>query len=87
MTYSNAVFTEANQEAHANDPTTHVISAMGAVGTGKSSLLNALCGERYFEVGEAEAFVSPFCASLLLLLPKSIHLFIARLPHKQFKVL
>ena len=53
MTYSNAVLNEANRDAHLQDPRTHVVSAVGAVGTGKSSLLNAMAGERIFRTGEA----------------------------------
>lgn len=47
------MMTDENLAAHAHDPETHVVSAVGAVGTGKSSLLNALAGERLFETGEA----------------------------------
>ncbi|KAI9276770.1 P-loop containing nucleoside triphosphate hydrolase protein [Phascolomyces articulosus] len=45
MTYSNAVLNDANRDIHLQDPRTHVVSAVGAVGTGKSSLLNAMAGE------------------------------------------
>lgn len=52
MTVSNAILNETNLNEHLNDPQTHVVSAIGALGTGKSSLLNTMCGERVFETGE-----------------------------------
>lgn len=33
------------------DKETYVVSALGAIGTGKSSLLNAITGEYTFETG------------------------------------
>ncbi|CDS04100.1 hypothetical protein LRAMOSA07055 [Lichtheimia ramosa] len=55
MTVSNAILNETNLNEHLNDPQTHVVSAIGALGTGKSSLLNTMCGERVFETGETFA--------------------------------
>lgn len=52
MTFSSAAFTDAACEAAARDPETLVVSALGAVGVGKSSLLNAIAGERLFDVGD-----------------------------------
>ncbi|KAI9319692.1 P-loop containing nucleoside triphosphate hydrolase protein [Dichotomocladium elegans] len=59
MTFSNAVLNEAKLNEHLDDPQTHVVSAIGAVGTGKSSLLNAMAGERIFETGEA--YTTKYC--------------------------
>lgn len=36
-----------------NDPNTLVISVMGAMGRGKSSLLNAIAGETIYPTGKA----------------------------------
>ncbi|ORZ02899.1 P-loop containing nucleoside triphosphate hydrolase protein [Syncephalastrum racemosum] len=55
MTFSSAAFTDAACEAAARDPETLVVSALGAVGVGKSSLLNAIAGERLFDVGDTYA--------------------------------
>ncbi|ORX60542.1 P-loop containing nucleoside triphosphate hydrolase protein [Hesseltinella vesiculosa] len=40
---------------HDTNPDTLVISALGAVGTGKSSLLNAIAGSKVFEIGSSTA--------------------------------
>jgi putative ribosome biogenesis GTPase RsgA len=37
---------------------TYVVSALGAVGTGKSSLLNAITGEYTFETGDGTDVIS-----------------------------
>ncbi|KAI9307994.1 P-loop containing nucleoside triphosphate hydrolase protein [Cunninghamella echinulata] len=53
MTYSSAYATEANLAAQANNPDTYVVSAVGGVGTGKSSLLNAIAGSQIFATGSS----------------------------------
>ncbi|KAI8339233.1 P-loop containing nucleoside triphosphate hydrolase protein [Chlamydoabsidia padenii] len=55
MTYSCTIATETNLALQANNPETHVVSAVGAVGTGKSSLLNAICGSQVFATGSSTA--------------------------------
>ncbi|ORZ17678.1 P-loop containing nucleoside triphosphate hydrolase protein [Absidia repens] len=55
MTYSSSIATETNLAIQANNPDTYVVSAVGAVGTGKSSLLNAIAGSHIFETGSSTA--------------------------------
>ncbi|CAO3624913.1 unnamed protein product [Cunninghamella blakesleeana] len=55
MTYSSAYATEANLAAQAANPDTYVVSAVGGVGTGKSSLLNAIAGSQVFATGSSTA--------------------------------
>ncbi|KAI8073019.1 P-loop containing nucleoside triphosphate hydrolase protein [Gongronella butleri] len=55
ITHSNTHLTEASLAAQATSPDTLVVSALGAVGTGKSSLLNAIAGSKIFETGSSMA--------------------------------
>lgn len=52
-TYSSSLATETNLAIQANNPDTYVVSAVGAVGTGKSSLLNAIAGSHIFATGSS----------------------------------
>lgn len=62
MTYSSTIATETNFAIQAKNPETYVVSAVGAVGTGKSSLLNAIAGAHIFATGSST--VSP-CACVI----------------------
>ncbi|SAM01274.1 hypothetical protein [Absidia glauca] len=55
MTYSSTIVTETNFAIQAKNPETIVVSAVGAVGTGKSSLLNAIAGAHLFATGSSTA--------------------------------
>ncbi|KAI7866655.1 P-loop containing nucleoside triphosphate hydrolase protein [Spinellus fusiger] len=52
MTHDTDTF-QTIRKAHAKDPSIRVISVLGRIGTGKSSLLNAIADEFVFNVGEA----------------------------------